>query len=57
VRWYKEGTLVIDLIDRKTEHLVWRGVGTGAVRDMKPGDDLSGAVGQILEEFPPGEAR
>ena len=29
VRWYKEGTLVIDVIDAKSGDTVWRGIGTG----------------------------
>ncbi len=53
VRWYKEGTLVVDVIDRRTKHLIWRGVGVGAMRDMRPGDDLRAAVKEILESFPP----
>lgn len=54
VKWYKEGTLVIDLIDRRGEHLVWRGVGVGAMRDLRPGSDLKGAVREILAKLPPG---
>ncbi|MBD3236857.1 MAG: DUF4136 domain-containing protein [Candidatus Eisenbacteria bacterium] len=52
VKWYKEGTLVIDVIDRKGEHLVWRGIGVGAMRDIKPGAPLNEAVGEILSELP-----
>ena len=52
VHWYKEGTLVIDVIDRAGEHLVWRGIGVGAMRDMKPGTALSESIGEILREFP-----
>lgn len=55
VRWYKEGTLVIELIDRRGEYLVWRGIGVGAMRDMRPGEDLMAAVGDIMAEFPPAE--
>ncbi len=53
VHRYKEGTLVIDIIDRKGEYLVWRGVGVGAMRDMRPGEELMAAVREILEQFPP----
>lgn len=52
VHWYKEGTLVIDIIDRQGEHLVWRGIGVGAIRDMKPGAALTESIGEILAEFP-----
>jgi len=54
VKWNKEGTLVIDLVDRRGEHLVWRGVGVGAMRDLRPGNDLKSAVREILEELPSG---
>jgi hypothetical protein len=53
VRHYKEGTLVIDIVDAVGHHLVWRGVGVGAMREMRPGEALHGAVGEILEDFPP----
>ncbi|MCK4411922.1 MAG: DUF4136 domain-containing protein [Candidatus Eisenbacteria sp.] len=53
VRHYKEGTLVIDVVDAAGQHLVWRGVGVGAMRDMRPGEALHAAVGEILEDFPP----
>ncbi len=55
VHWYKEGTLVIEFIDRQGEYLVWRGVGVGAMRDMRPGEDLMAAVGEILAQFPPAQ--
>lgn len=53
VRHYKEGTLVIDIVDAAGKHLVWRGVGVGAMREMRPGEALHGAVREILEDFPP----
>ncbi|MCK4305505.1 MAG: DUF4136 domain-containing protein [Candidatus Eisenbacteria sp.] len=52
VRWYKEGTLVVDVIDARTDNLIWRGIGTGAMRDMRPGEDLKASVREILEKFP-----
>jgi hypothetical protein len=53
VRTYKEGTFVIDIVDGRERHLVWRGVGVGAMRDMRPGEPLTDAVREILAEFPP----
>ena len=53
VHWYKEGTLVIDIVDRRGRQLVWRGVGVGAMRDMRPGNDLKAAVREVLARFPP----
>jgi hypothetical protein len=32
---YKEGTIIIDLIDPKTNTLVWRGYGVGELHDPK----------------------
>jgi hypothetical protein len=55
VRWYKEGTLVIDVVDAASRTLVWRGIGVGAMRDMHPGEALDDAVREIFEEFPPEE--
>jgi len=53
VKKYKEGTLIIDLVDAADRHLVWRGVGVGAMRDMRPGDQVYQAVEKVLAEFPP----
>lgn len=55
VHWYKEGTLVIDLVDAGERDLLWRGVGVGAMRDLHPGEALEEAVREILEGFPPGD--
>ena len=52
MRWYKEGTLVIDIVDAAGKHLVWRGLGVGAMRDMHPGEPLRKAVADILKHFP-----
>ncbi len=53
VHWYKEGTLVIDIVDALDRSLVWRGIGVGAMRDMRPGGPLEEAVREILKDFPP----
>lgn len=55
VNSYPEGTLVIDIIDRKSRNLVWRGVGEGAFSTMNPSDKkVHSAVTRILRTFPPG---
>ena len=52
---YPEGTLVIDVIDRKSRELVWRGVGQGAFSKMNPsGEKVDKRITRILETFPPG---
>lgn len=51
---YPEGTLVIDVIDRKSRELVWRGVGTGAFSKMNPSEEkVDKKVARILQTFPP----
>lgn len=59
-RVYEEGTLVIDIVDRQSQKLVWRGTITAP---SKPGTDdpekraegIRRAVERILERFPPGK--
>lgn len=54
---YDEGTLVIDVGDRRQKELVWRGIGRGRVRDNPSAEqltrDVDRAVGEILGRFPP----
>ena len=52
---YKEGTLVIDIVDRAHKELVWRGVGTDVVGRGLPKAELVKAVEAILADFPPGK--
>ena len=52
VRW-KEGTLVIDMVDRGRQSLVWQGVGKGVLDRRNPGRNLVESSAKILEKFPP----
>lgn len=56
-RWvnsYPEGTLVIDIIDRRDRQLVWRGVGESAFTKMNPSDEkVAKKVAKITASFPP----
>jgi len=58
-RWarsYEEGTLVIDVIDRRRRELVWRGVGEGAFTKSNPSNDkVAKRVAKVLQTFPPVE--
>jgi hypothetical protein len=55
VHKYKEGTLVIDIIDGKRKQLVWRGWGTQVIeRSENPEEKIKNAVKKILEQYPPG---
>jgi hypothetical protein len=53
---YREGTLIIDLMDAKNNNLIWRGWGV-AVLDTNDRDlseaEINDAVYKILREFPP----
>ena len=53
VHQYKEGTIVIDLIDASTKELVWRGVGKGEVGGGDPAARVKDAVSEILAKYPP----
>lgn len=57
VRQYKEGTLVLDIIDARTKELVWRGIGSATIDPNtsaeKRTQKLDKAISQILAKFPP----
>ncbi|HWZ03223.1 MAG TPA: DUF4136 domain-containing protein [Mucilaginibacter sp.] len=50
---YKEGTLIIDIIDTRTRKIVWRGFGVGEVHHnpQKDIDDLPKVVNGILDQL------
>jgi len=52
---YKQGTLIIDIVDRQKKELVWRGVGSGVLDKSDPKKNLLEAVEKVLAEFPPME--
>lgn len=52
---YKQGTLIIDLMDVKNKALVWRGWATGAIEDevqKRPEEAIQKAVDKIFKVFP-----
>lgn len=51
---YKDGTMIIDIVDAKTEKLVWEGVGTKELKsNQKDAEEAIGyAVYKILANFP-----
>ena len=55
IRQYKEGTLVIDFVDRRQNTLVWQGVGQGLnVSDIEnKAERIPVAVEEILKKYPP----
>jgi len=59
VQHYKDGSLIIDVIDASTKKLVWQGTGNKEID--KPAKDpdtaIPKAVASIMESFPPGKAK
>jgi hypothetical protein len=51
---YKEGTLVVDLVDRRRNELVWQGAGKGVLDRNDPANRLVEAVKEVLASYPPG---
>lgn len=52
---YQEGTLIIDLMDAKTDNLVWRGWITNFLKNRDPEkmeESINNAVRQIFAEYP-----
>lgn len=49
---YKEGTLVIDLIDRRTNEIVWRGRAEDVVEPNNLEDELRTYVNAIFDRLP-----
>lgn len=57
VEEYKEGTLVVDLVDSKNESLVWQGLVSGTIKE-NPKDrekNINNAVARLFEKYPPSE--
>jgi Domain of unknown function (DUF4136) len=57
VKHFKEGTIVLEIVDFKTNQLVWQGVAAGALTGLnnpEEADELvPKAVRDILAKFPP----
>ncbi len=54
VRSYKQGTLVLDIVDAHTHQLVWTGTLEGEVKSANPpGDRVEKSVAKLLKNFPP----
>jgi hypothetical protein len=52
---YPEGTLIVDLMEPKTNSLIWRGYASGIIDDSKPELDerkVSDAIRKMFEDFP-----
>ncbi len=51
---YKEGTLVIDIIDKENKLLVWQGIATGAFKgsDKRKEKDLNNMIAKVFRTMP-----
>ena len=55
---YREGTLIIDFIDRRTNNLVWRGSMADPVNEpARLGTEFSKSAKDILDKFPVAEKK
>jgi hypothetical protein len=56
---YKVGTLVVDLFDASTKHLIWRGSASDTLsgKSAKNIKELNKGVQKMFENFPPGTAK
>jgi len=56
---YKEGSLIVDIVDAKTKNLVWEGIGNKEID--KPAKDpeaaINDAITKIMAAYPPGAAK
>lgn len=50
---YKEGTLVIDIVDEEQKELVWQGVGKDVLNRANPEENFVSSAREILKDFPP----
>ena len=57
VRNYKEGTIVIEIVDFKSNQMIWQGAAAGALTGLNNPEDANEvvpkAVRDILAKFPP----
>lgn len=53
VHRYREGTLLLLMVDPKRDQVVWEGAAVGVIRGSEGEERVTDAVHRILEEFPP----
>ena len=53
VEEYREGTLVIDLVDASTRKLVWRAIARAEDKEFTDADFIRGTVDKALDKYPP----
>lgn len=50
---YEEGTLILDVIDSKTDRLVWRGYGVAPISRFDEEKFVEKELTKLLKQFPP----
>lgn len=54
VHRYKEGSIIIDLVDPQRNQLVWRGAAIGAIGSPNASQEkIAKAMAKVFEEYPP----
>jgi hypothetical protein len=54
VNQYKEGTIVLDIVDLNKKELLWRGSAVGVVGSLEESEErIRKSVAKILERYPP----
>jgi hypothetical protein len=55
VQHYKDGSLIIDIIDASTKKLIWQGIGNSRIDEplKDPDNQIPKAIEKIMEGFPP----
>jgi hypothetical protein len=54
VQEIREGTLLVDIVDRESNQLVWRGKAEGAINDPDEAEErITQVVTKLMERFPP----
>jgi hypothetical protein len=55
---YKEGTLILDMVDREQKQLLWRGWATDVLADRsRLNEQITNSVQKLLERYPPGAGK
>jgi hypothetical protein len=56
---YKEGTFIIDVVDNKTQKMIWEGVGSKDIdsKPKNPEEVINNGVNKIMADFPPGATK
>ncbi len=57
VHQYREGTIILEIVDSRSNQLVWQGAAEGALTNLDNPEDaqeaINKAVGDLLMNFPP----